>query len=174
MRGRVVGGSRNVAPFPGKWTCPGCLRPGCCFRCGTARPNSPLPPRPVPSNSCPARAPREQRHPGRAPSNAASGCSTERRPSLSRPPQLPPLLWAPVGGLSLDTVLQFRRTLNMPPTGLVELEKSGSSSCSQEDGSGNRPKSRGAAARKNGNERNGGKKSELAQLELSLKRLVDG
>ena len=38
-----------------------------CFRCGTARPNSPLPPGPVPSNSRPARAPREQRHPGRVP-----------------------------------------------------------------------------------------------------------
>ena len=49
MRGRVLGGSRNVSPIPGEWTCPGCLRSGCwptkntCFRCGTARPNSPLP-----------------------------------------------------------------------------------------------------------------------------------
>ena len=48
MRGRVLGGSRNVSPIPGEWPCPGCLRSGCwptkntCFRCGTARPNSAL------------------------------------------------------------------------------------------------------------------------------------
>ena len=77
-RGRVLGGSRNVSPIPGEWTCPGCLRSGCwptkntCFRCGTARPNSPLPPGPVSNKSRPARAPREQRHPGRVPGNATS------------------------------------------------------------------------------------------------------
>ena len=26
MRGRVLGGSRNVSPIPGEWTCPGCMR----------------------------------------------------------------------------------------------------------------------------------------------------
>ena len=29
VRGGVLGGSRNVAPIPGEWTCPGCLRSGC-------------------------------------------------------------------------------------------------------------------------------------------------
>ena len=58
MRKRVLGGSRNVTPSPGEWTCPCCLRPGCwptkntCFRCGTARASALLPlvpfPRPVP------------------------------------------------------------------------------------------------------------------------------
>ena len=48
MRGRVLGGSRNVSPIPGEWTCPGGMRSGCwptkntCFRCGTMRPTSPL------------------------------------------------------------------------------------------------------------------------------------
>ena len=52
-RGRVLGGSRNVSPIPGEWTCPGCMWSGCwptkntCFRCRTARPDSPLPPGPV-------------------------------------------------------------------------------------------------------------------------------
>ena len=49
MRGRVLGGSRYYSPIPGEWSCPGCMRSGCwptkstCFRCGTARPKSPLP-----------------------------------------------------------------------------------------------------------------------------------
>ena len=76
---------------------------------------------PVPSNSRPARAPREQRHPGRAPGNAASGCRTERRPSPGVQCSLSSS--GPAGGLSLDTVLQFLRTLNVPPAALVELEK---------------------------------------------------
>ena len=102
MRGKVLGGSRNVTPIPGEWTCPGCSRSGCwptkstCFRCGTARPNTPFSPGPVLSNSRPGRAPREQRHPRRVP--AAGGCYTERRsPLLPLPPLLlrPPLLHTP-------------------------------------------------------------------------------
>ena len=105
MLGRVLGGSRNVTPILGVWTCPGCMRPGCwptkstCFRCGTARPNSPLLPKPVPSNFRPPRAPREQRHPGRVPGNAAGGCPTERRsPPLLRASTAPPS--SPVSGLT--------------------------------------------------------------------------
>ena len=118
MRGRVLGGSRNVSPTPGEWTCPGCLRSGCwptkntCFRCGTARPNSPLPPGPVLNNSRPARAPREQRHPGRIPGNAAGGCPTERRTSLVPTAE----------GLNLDLVFQFLRGLNVPPAVLAEIQ----------------------------------------------------
>ena len=29
MRGRVLGGSRDVSPILGEWTCPGCMRSGC-------------------------------------------------------------------------------------------------------------------------------------------------
>ena len=59
MRGRVLGGSRNVSPNLGEWTCPGCICSGCwptkntCFRCGTVRPIFPLPPGPVLDNSRP-------------------------------------------------------------------------------------------------------------------------
>ena len=101
MRGRVLGGSRNVSPIPGEWTCPGCLRPGCwptkntCFRRGTVRPNSPLPPGPVLYNSRPARTPREQRHPGGVPGNSASGCPTGRR---TPPPQASSAPSPPRGG----------------------------------------------------------------------------
>ena len=35
----------------------------------------------------------------------------------------PPPSLTPAGGLNLDTVLQFLRTLNVPPAALVELEK---------------------------------------------------
>ena len=62
-----------------------------CFRCGTTRPNIPLPLRPVPSNFRPARAPCEQRHPGRVPGNAAGGC-----PTASSLPLRPPLLHLPL------------------------------------------------------------------------------
>ena len=133
MRGRVLGGSRNVSPVPGEWTCSGCMRSGCwptkntCFRCGTVRPSSPLPPGTVLPNSRPARAPREQRHPGRVPGNSASGCPTELRtpsPHASSAPS-PPSVPA-TGGLNLDLVVQFLRG------GSPEC---GSCSCSQKDSS---------------------------------------
>ena len=129
MRGRVLGGSRNVLPIPGEWTCPGCMRSGCwptkntCFRCGTVRPTSPLPPGPVLPNSRPARAPREQRHPGRVPGNSASGCPTERRtppPQASSAPSPPSVPAA--GGLSLDLVVQFLRGLNVPSELLADIQ----------------------------------------------------
>ena len=85
MRGRVLGGSRNFSPIPGEWTCPGCMRSGCwptrtrAFVVGRRVPIPLCPPWPVLNNSRTARAPREQRHPGRVPGNSASGCPTERR-----------------------------------------------------------------------------------------------
>ena len=121
MRGRVLGGSRNVSPIPGEWTCPGCLRSGwwptknTCFRCGTARPNSPLPPGPVQNSSRAARSPREQRHPGRVPGNAAGGCPTERRTSPPRVSSAPSPPSVPAEGLNLDLVVQFLRGLNVLP-----------------------------------------------------------
>ena len=129
MRGRVLGGSRNVSPIPGEWTCPGCMRSGCwptkntCFRCGTMRPNTPLPPGPVMPNSRPARAPREQRHPGRAPGVSPSGCPTERRtppPRVSSAPSAPSVPAA--AGLNLDVVVQFLRGLNVPSEILADLQ----------------------------------------------------
>ena len=129
MRGRVLGGSRNVSPIPGEWTCPGCMRSGCwptkntCFRCGTMRPNSPLPPGPVLPNSRPARAPREQRHPGRAPGVSPSGCPTERRtppPHVSSAPSAPSVPAA--AGLNLDVVVQFLRGLNVPSEILADIQ----------------------------------------------------
>ena len=129
MRGRVLGGSRNVSPIPGEWTCSCCMRSGCwptknvCFRCGTVRPASPLPLGPVLLNSRPARAPREQRHPGRVPGNSASGCPTERRtppPQTSSAPS--PLSVPTAGGLSLDLVVQFLRGLNVPSELLADLQ----------------------------------------------------
>ena len=131
MRGRVLGGSRNVSPIPGEWTCPGWVRSGCwptkntCFRCGTARPNSPLPPWPVLNNSRPARAPREQRHPGRVPGNSASGCPTERRTPPPQASSAPPPPSVPAAeGLNLDLVFQFFRGLNVPPAVLAEIQNS--------------------------------------------------
>ena len=119
-----------VSPIPGEWTCPGCMRSGCwptkntCFRCGTMRPNSPLPPGPVLSNSRPARAPREQRHPGRAPGVSPSGCPTERRtppPHVSSAPSAPSVPAA--AGLNLDVVVQFLRGLNVPSEILADIQK---------------------------------------------------
>ena len=140
MRGRVLGGSRTVSPIPGEWICPCCLRPGCWptkstfFRCGTARPNSSLPPGPVPNVSRFARAPREQRHPGRVPGSATGGCPTERRspPQASSAP--PPFSVPTAEGLSLDLVFQFLRALNVPPTVLLSrrrLSRSPKNMCSQ-------------------------------------------
>ena len=129
MRGRVLGGSRNVSPIPGEWTCPGCMRSGCwptkntCFRCGTMRPTSPLPPGPVLPNSRPARVQREQRHPGRAPGASSSGCPTERRtppPHVSSAPSAPSVPVA--AGLNLDMVVQFLRGLNVPSEILADLQ----------------------------------------------------
>ena len=129
MRGRVLGGSRNVSPIPGEWTCPGCMRSGCwptkntCFLCGTMRPTSPLPPGPVLPNSRPARAPREQRHPGRAPGISSSGCPTERRtppPHVSSAPSAPSVPAA--AGLNLDVVVQFLCGLNVPSEILADLQ----------------------------------------------------
>ena len=129
MRGRVLGGSCNVSPIPGEWTCPGCMRSGCwptkntCFRCGTVRPTSPLPSGLVLPNSRPARAPREQRHPGRVPGNSPSGCPTERRtppPHVSSAPS-PPSVPA-TGGQNLDVVVQFLRGLNVPSELLADLQ----------------------------------------------------
>ena len=82
MRGRVLGGSRNVSRMDLSWLFCGQ---------GAGRPRTrafvvvrhvpiPLCPLgPVLNNSRPARAPREQRHPGRVPGNAAGGSPTERR-----------------------------------------------------------------------------------------------
>ena len=132
MRGRVLGGSRNVSPIPGEWTCPGCLRSGCwpikntCFRCGTARPNSPLPPGPVLNNSRPARAPREQRQPG---SSRKCGKWMPHGETPSSAPIPPSVRTA--AGLNLDLVFQFL------PCGVGGDPKCGSSSCSQEDCSAN-------------------------------------
>ena len=89
---------------------------------GTARPNSPLHPGPVLINSRIARAPRGQRHPGRVPGDVASGVPLKGAPLPQASPAPPPSLTL-AGGLNLDTVLQFLRTLNVPPAALVELEK---------------------------------------------------
>ena len=86
-------------------------------------PLSPLPPGPVLFNSRPARAPREQRHPGRVPRNSASGCPTERRtppPQASSAPSPPSVPTA--GGLSLDLVVQFLRGLNVPSELLADIQ----------------------------------------------------
>ena len=87
------------------------------------RPTSPLPPGPVLYSSRPARTPREQRHPGRAPGISPSGCPTERR---TRPPHVssapsPPSVPA-AGGLSLDLVVQFLRGLNVSSALLAEIQ----------------------------------------------------
>ena len=128
MRGRVLGGSRNVSPIPGEWTCPGCMRSGCwptkntCFRCGTV---------PLPlfllGRFCPILVLLERR--------VINGIQKEFLINSKKVAQrnvaplrlkllllrLPPSMPA-AGGLSLDLVVQFLRGLNVPSELLADLQ----------------------------------------------------